>query len=378
MMFDEITITVWIGITILTVVGLIQIIYTWLVFSKFAFYKPTSFQSDKEVPVSIIIAARNESKNLQQNLPAILEQDYPHFEVVVVNDCSWDDSKAILEEMQLQYKHLKVSNLIEQEKYPTGKKFALTIGIKAAANEHMLFTDADCMPASNQWLRLMQQQFTSGKEIVLGYSPYKRYGGLLNLYIRFETLLTAMFYFSFALNKNTLMGVGRNLAYQKGVFFRHKGFASHSHLLSGDDDLFVNQAATPTNVAIQINPDSFVYTEPKRDFTAYSRQKTRHLSVGKYYQKKHKRALGVYYASHFLFYAALVTLLVLDIHQWEMALGIYLLRLISQEVVFYLSAKKLKCTQVLWFLPILDILFVFYMLNFGTKGLLSKESKQHW
>jgi glycosyltransferase involved in cell wall biosynthesis len=361
--------------TFLGAAVLVQLYYVWWVFGKLAFYKAPDNQNNREEPVSIIIAARNEYENLQRNLPAILNQDYPNFEVVVVNDCSWDESQKLLEAMQLEYKHLKVSQLIEQEKYPTGKKFALTIGIKAASHELMLFTDTDCEPSSNQWLRLMQQKFISGKEIVLGYSPYRRKKGFLNLYIRFETLMTALFYFSAAIMKNAFMGVGRNLAYRKSTFFRHKGFASHQHILSGDDDLFVNEAATEYNVAIQLNPDSFVYTEPKTTFEAYARQKSRHMVTGKYYKAKHKRFLGTYYASLFFFYATIAILLILDIQQWPVALSVYGVRLLSQLIVYYNAAKKLQCTATLWLLPVLDLIYLFYLIVFGLKGLFTRKRK---
>lgn len=355
--------------------ALVQLAYIWVVFGKFAFYKPLTQVNIDTEPVSVIIAARNESENLKQFLPAILEQDYPSFEVVVVNDCSWDDSQQVLEEMQTRYPHLKVSQLIEQEKYPTGKKFALTIGIKAASYERMIFTDADCIPSGNQWLRLMQQRFTQGKEIVIGFSPYRRYPGLLNGYIRFESLMTAMFYFSAALLKMAFMGVGRNMAYTKTVFFRHKGFASHKHILSGDDDLFVNEAANASNVAIAIEPESFVLTEPKRTFAAYSHQKTRHMTTGKFYKSSHKWLLGSFYTSHLLFYAGLISALCTDINTWQIVTGLYLLRLVSQYVVYYQTANKLKSTSILWALPILDLIYVVYIYIYGTAGLFTRKRK---
>jgi biofilm PGA synthesis N-glycosyltransferase PgaC len=358
---------------LLAIAVLVQLYYVWLVFGKLAFYKSPDSPKPSPEPVSIIIAARNEYENLQKNLPAILEQDYPNFEVVVVNDCSWDESQKLLEGMQQQYPHLKVSQLIEQEKYPTGKKFALTIGIKAAANELLLFTDADCRPAGNQWLKLMQQKFISGKDIVLGFSPYSKSNSLLNLYIRFETLMTAMFYFSAAILQNTFMGVGRNLAYRKSTFFKHKGFASHQHILSGDDDLFVNQAATPYNVAIQLHPESFVYTEPKTSFETYARQKRRHMSTGKYYKPGHKRFLGMYYASLFLFYASTVCMLLLDINQWPLVVAAYGVKLLSQFVVYYKAAQKLQCTSLVWFLPVLDMMYLFYLLVFGMGSLFTRK-----
>src|ERR1043166_9402215 len=221
--------------------------YYFGVFSKFAFYKAKGQIEPEPQPVSVIIAARNEYHNLEKNLKSILEQAYPEFEVIVVNDCSWDDSQKLLEYYQEVYPHLNICKLVEQEKYPTNKKFALTIGIKAAKYDYLAFTDADCVPESSQWLRLMQSQFTPSKEIVLAYSPYKKQPGFLNLFIRFEASFTALSYFSAALAGNAFMGVGRNLAYTKDLFFRNKGFASHQHILSGDDDLFVNENANKNN-----------------------------------------------------------------------------------------------------------------------------------
>ena len=374
-MFEAITDIDYVFLGALGFVLLVQMYYFFVVLGKFAFYKPQPSQKRLLEPVSIIIAARNEFDNLLKYLPSILNQDYPEFEVVVVNHCSFDMSQGLLEELQTQYKHLKVSQLLEQEKYPTGKKFALTIGIKAAKYDQLLFTDADCNPASNQWLALMQSRFTNNKEIVLGFSPFYKKKGLLNLFDRFETFITAVFYFSYALAGNAFMGVGRNMAYRKELFFKHKGFASHQHIMSGDDDLFVNEAATKNNVAIECSADSFVFTEAKETYEKWSRQKTRHMTTGKLYKGKHKQSLGVFYASLFLFYGLLAASLIVNIYTWPIVLGIYLLRLISEVVVYYQSAVKLKCKNMLWALPLLDIMYVWYLLVFGFKGLFTKNPK---
>jgi cellulose synthase/poly-beta-1,6-N-acetylglucosamine synthase-like glycosyltransferase len=374
-MFEAITVIDYLFLGALGSMLLVQMYYFFVVLGKFAFYKPQPSQKRQQEPVSIVIAARNEFDNLLKYLPAILNQDYPEFEVVVVNHCSFDMSQGLLEELQTQYKHLKVSQLLEQEKYPTGKKFALTIGIKAAKYDQILFTDADCNPASNQWLALMQSRFINNKEIVLGFSPFYKKKGLLNLFDRFETFITAVFYFSYALAGNAFMGVGRNMAYRKELFFKHKGFASHQHIMSGDDDLFVNEAATKYNVTIECSADSFVYTEAKDTYEKWSRQKTRHMTTGKLYKGKHKQSLGVFYASLFLFYGLLATSLIVNIFTWPIVLGLYLLRLISEVVVYYQSAVKLKSTNMLWALPLLDIMYVSYLLVFGFKGLFTKNPK---
>jgi biofilm PGA synthesis N-glycosyltransferase PgaC len=374
-MLEAITVVGYLCIGVLSLMALVQLYYHFVVLGKFAFYKPQPSHKSKQEPVSIIIAARNEFDNLLKYLPAILNQDYPEFEVVVVNHCSWDMSQGLLEELQTQYKHLKVSQLLEQEKYPTGKKFALTIGIKAAKYDQLLFIDADCEPASDKWLALMESRFVNNKEIVLGFSPYYRKKGLLNMFDRFETFITAVFYFSYALAGNAFMGVGRNLAYRKDTFFRYKGFASHQHIMSGDDDLFVNEAATKHNVTIECSPESFVYTEAKETYEKWARQKTRHMTTGKLYKTQHQRSLGIYYATLFLFYGMLAATLIINIETWPIVLGIYLLRLISQFIVYYQSAVKLKSTQFLWALPFLDLMYVWYLLVFGIKGLFTKNTK---
>jgi biofilm PGA synthesis N-glycosyltransferase PgaC len=374
-MLEELSIWAWVSIGFLALAALVQLYYYWFVFGKLAFYKVPIVSNDSNLnPVSIIISARNEYRNLEKNLASILTQDYPKFEVIVVNDCSWDDSQKLLEYYQENYEHLKVCKLIEQEKYPTGKKFALTIGIKAAQYEQLIFTDADCKPASNQWLRLMQGKLANNKEIVLGFSPFKKTSGFLNLFIRYEGALTAMAYFSAALRHHAFMGVGRNLAYSRDLFFKHKGFASHQHILSGDDDLFVNQVATASNVAIQLHPDSFVYTDAKKTFGDWARQKTRHVSTGKYYKTKDKVFLGVYYASMLLFYLSLGFAIFFRVEP-ILILGIYGIRLLSQLIIYYLILKKFKSIGLMWFIPLLDFIYLLYSWLFGIKGLVTKQRK---
>lgn len=352
-----------------------QIYYITVVYSRLARYKISDNEMPGMVhPVSVVICARNEEKNLEKNLPLILQQDYPDFEVVVVNDCSVDDSHMILRGFASIYQHLKVVTLNEHERFKHGKKFALTLGIKAAKNEHLLFTDADCVPVSRQWIHKMQRNFTGTKEIILGFSPYVSGKGLLNKIIQYETFLTAISYFSYALLGNAYMGVGRNLAYTKSLFFRVKGFASHMHILSGDDDLFVNQNATLTNVAIELHPESHMLSAPKTSFSSYLTQKIRHFGAGKAYKSGHKRMLSIQNGSAILFYLTLAALIVLDA-QWWMLLTFYLLRLIIQGIVFYPVLKKFNSKDLIWWIPLLDLIFYFYILVLTIISLFRKKVK---
>ncbi|HEX3386878.1 MAG TPA: glycosyltransferase [Mucilaginibacter sp.] len=326
------------------------------------------------IPVSVIISARNEAKNLPENLPVILEQNYPDFEVIVVNDCSLDESEEVLKELCAKYPQLKVVNVTEHERFKTGKKFALTMGIKASKNEHLIFTDADCRPASANWISRMVANFSKETGIVLGYSPYYASGNFLNPFIRFETLRTAINYLSAALAGNPYMGIGRNLAYTKTLFFTNKGFASHMHVISGDDDLFVNENATAGNTVIEIHPEAFTYSPAKGTFSELYRQKRRHMGVGKLYKNKHRRMLSFDALSGFFFYVLFVLCLALT--PWPLvALGLLVVRMASQLILYYKIFRKLDGKNLIWYLPFFDLVYYVYLNIFGLIGTFIKTTQ---
>ena len=351
-----------------------QLYFLLSVYRRLAFYKlPVAGEKPAERPLSVIICARNEEDNLRENLPKILNQDYHRFEVILVNDFSEDETKWLLKELCTQYEHLKVVEIAEHVRLKHGKKFAVTLGIKAAQYEHLVFTDADCVPQSDQWLQQMARAFEGGEEIVLGYSPYTKKPGLLNALIRFETFHTAMSYLSYALKGNAYMGVGRNLGYTKSLFFRGKGFAAHMHIPSGDDDLFVNQNATPDNTAICIEPEAHVWSEPKTTFSAYIQQKTRHAGASKIYRPSHRRMLATQLVSAFLFYVLALLSLILYPSYWHVIAGMYVLRLMVQLVIYIPAMKKLQVKGLIWWLPFLDAFYYAYICINGFFALYKKD-----
>lgn len=352
----------------------IQLYFLFSVYSRLAFYRvPVLNEFADSPPLSVIICARNEEENLRQNLPQILNQDYPTFEIVLVNDFSEDETKWLLKDLCVQYPHLKVVEIAEHVRLKHGKKFAVTLGIKAAQYEHLVLTDADCIPQSEKWLQHIAATFRGGEEIVLGYSPYKRKPGFLNTLIRFETFHTAMSYLSYALKGNAYMGVGRNLAYTQSLFFRGKGFASHMHIPSGDDDLLVNQNATPHNTTICIHPEAHVWSEPKTTFKAYYRQKARHAGASKAYKAVHRYMLATQLISAFLFYVFSIATIIAFPAYWYVVLGGYLLRLLAQLFIYVRVMKKLQVTSLLWLLPLLDVVYYAYICINGFFALFKKE-----
>jgi len=366
----------YIPLGILALLLLAQLYYILFVYGKLARFRVASLRGpDRQPPLSVIICARNEEKNLKAFLPVVLEQDYPDFEVIVVNDCSQDSTFQVLNGFVPVYgDRLKIIDIGEQVRLKHVKKFALTLGIKAARFGHLVFTDADCRPASPNWLAEMAGAFAEGTEIVLGYSPYFKGKGLLNRLIRFETAHTAMSYLSYALRKNAYMGVGRNLAYTKSLFSKGKGFARHMHITSGDDDLFVNQNAAQTNVAVAIHPDAHVHSEPKTTWKSYYGQKGRHAGASVLYKGRHKRMLAAQLLSALLFYACLPVCLLLFPELWCVPLGAYLLRLGCQMLVFWPIYKKLRVKDLLLWLPLLDPCYYFYIC---ANGLFHRRKKRN-
>lgn len=316
-------------------VGFVQLFYYWFYFSRLAFYKPKSKAGYKGA-VSVVISARNEYDNLKNNLRDILNQDYHNFEVVVVDDGSDDDSAHLLQRLQAKYSHLKVVTLKENINFFKGKKLPLSIGIKSARHDLILLTDADCRPAGPHWITRMVDNYEGPIEIVLGYGGYEEKPGLLNKLIRFDTLFVAMQYLSMALSGNPYMGVGRNLSYKRDLFFRAKGFTSHYKIMSGDDDLFINQVATKNNVSVEISPHSHTRSVSKNSFKAWMQQKKRHLTTGKYYKSKNKRLLGLFSITQFFFFPLFIAVVVVSgVHIFSfIAMGLILLRMISQLIIF--------------------------------------------
>ncbi|RBQ12115.1 transmembrane glycosyltransferase [Pedobacter miscanthi] len=364
-------------LSILAFCLLVQVYYALFVHLKLANVSIEEVPLSARKPISVIVCARNEIVNLEKYLPALLNQNYPQYEVVVVNDRSWDGTEEFLEQFEKKYNNIKVVKILDNDKFIAGKKFAVTMGIKAAKYDWLVFTDADCTPNSENWLMDMQQPADEKTEIVLGYSPYIKRKSLLNALIRFETFFTAVNYLSFALKGMPYMGVGRNMAYKKSLFFKNKGFAAHMHIPSGDDDLFVNAHANKYNTEIRINADSHVWSEPNRTWRGYLRQKKRHFGAGKLYKSKHKFILSLQILVQFLFYVFFAACMFFSREAQYVASGILGLSIIIRCFIYPKLLKRLNYSDLRWWFPILDILlFLFLTLN-GFFALFGKK-KVNW
>jgi Glycosyltransferases, probably involved in cell wall biogenesis len=361
------TITLYFFIVIVA----IQFSYYLLVFGKFAFAKAQK-STPKKIPISVIVCAKNEAENVARFIPLLAQQDYPDYEIILIDDASNDNTLEIFEEFEKQYSNVRLVKVQNNEAFWGNKKYALTLGIKASQKDYLLFTDADCYPTSKDWITAMSSQFTMHKTIVLGYGAYEKVvNSFLNKIIRFETLLTAVQYFSWAKMGHPYMGIGRNLAYKKEEFYNVKGFINHMKIRSGDDDLFINQIAKSKNTTICYSPESFTYSQPKTTFKAWFTQKRRHVSTARYYKLFDRTQLALFYASQLLFILLPIILLAFQ-YQWILVLSLIGFRYLFTWITLGFSAGKLKEKDVMYWFPIIEIVLIFTQLNVFITNIFSK------
>ncbi len=350
----------------------IQIIFIAALLAAFLKKRPEA--THVPVPISVIVCAHDEEQNLRELVPALLAQDHPEFEVIIVEDRSNDDTYDYLLQATKENEKLKMVHVTQKPDKINGKKFALTLGIKAAKYDQVLLTDADCRPAGNQWIKQMSSHFQNNVQFVIGASPYEKGKGLLNSFIRFESLITSIQCIGFALLGKPYMGVGRNLAYKKEVFLSNKGFHPYLEVTGGDDDLFVNKYANKSNAVVSIGEKSHTLSKPKTSWKEFYTQKLRHLSVGKYYHFSDKFILGLFSLSWMAgYFIAIPAILIGQIGL--VLIGLFIVRWILLIVILNAVPRRLGGEFEAWKTPFLDFIYVFYYLVTGAKALLTKKVK---
>lgn len=383
----------------------IQLFYILFIFTRLSGHHDEE-PGDYQPPVTLILAASNELENLRELLPLLDSQDYPEFEILVADDRSHDGTYDYLINNEDRIRHLSYLRVQDLPDHYTAKKYAVTLAVKKARYEWLLFTDADCRPESDQWISRMMAQVTEGKEIVLGFSKYQYFPGRLNALIRYETFQTALQYLSFALSGMPFMGVGRNLMYRKDLFWKNGGFSGHNMLLSGDDDLFVNKASSKTNVSVCTEEEGHTVSIPKTTWREWYIQKKRHLSVGKKYKMRDRINLGLLWLSGISSWLLLVPVFFLApewfiLPEWakipaeflaqyglghwypynnwmRLVTGVFAGYLLIKWIVLAQVNKKLGKTISSWKIPWYDLLYNLYLTIFGVVTLFSNPQKIKW
>ena len=348
------------------VFGFVHILITVLQGISFSRYKPKNSESTHAM--SIIIAAHNEESNLKKLIPALLTQNHKKFEIIVALDRCTDQSKQYLDSYKLS--NLQFVDIQTVDKRWNPKKFALDQAIAKANGEWLVFTDADCLPESNEWLKEFNKQVSDDTDIIIGVSPYQSSATFLSNYIRFEGFMTAFYYVSRALQKRPYMAVGRNMAIRKSFFHSVGGYESFKSVTGGDDDLFVQHNAGRTNTSVVLGKLALVQTFPKKNWNAYWNQKLRHLSVGVKYKKADQLFLGITHFSHLTFLTLLISSAT---HSFFFPLLLFYLFIKLVSYRFAASKMEININYIL--LPLVDIIYAMLIPVIALQSKLEKDIK---
>jgi len=366
------SVTEWILAGTLALFLLIQLYYYFVFFSgvpRFAkrVNSGTIKLADNQPPVTVIITTRDQELILAQQLPLILEQEYPEYQVVVVNDASSDDTDELLKKLALQYPHLYHTFVPEGVQSVSTKKMALTVGIKAAKYDYLLFTEANCLPSGPHWIASMMQQFTTGTTVVLSYSRYEIIKGVFRNLIAYDNLFQGMRFLGLAASKLPYMGIGKNLAYRKELFFHQKGFASHLNLFSGEDDLFISDVAKGSNTRVEVSPAAVMNIVTEDVKSHWKEARINQICTSSFYKPMAKFRTGMEIFSRYAFYALFITILVFSLVNWNLPLlivdgVIFLLRYIVQLIVINRTSKTLNDKRFYLSILIFDLFLPCYVM----------------
>lgn len=358
---------------IFVAVTVIQSLY-YLYFSFFAFEKNKSQLINKNIPISIIIPVKNEAENLTNYIQNLLKQNHSNFEIVLINNASSDDTLDVIENLQKQHSNIKLVNVKNTEAFWGNKKYALTLGIKAASYEHLLFTETTSIPISKNWISEMVSSFSQEKTIVIGYKKLKlKRLSISNLLFRFDNVINTVQSFSFAKFGNAFNGDSSNFGYTKSEFFKVNGFINHMNLFIGESDLFIKDASTNKNTSTVTTINSFVQSSTDYSLKNWFSEKRKKSIITSLYKFKHKLFLHLFKITKALFYSLAVYLVILN---WKITTPVILAYFLIQYIVIGKSAYKLHEKQVLFFLPILDICLILLQITIFISTRISKPT--HW
>ena len=348
----------------------VQLIY-YVLFSS-VLWKQKKANNSSTPPISVIIFAKNCASYLEKNITYFLNQKYPNFEILLVNNASFDETDDVIEQLKEKHPQLKIVDVENNEAFWGNKKYATTLAIKAAKYEHLLFTEANCVPKSEFWIAEMSKLFSEEKTIVLGYKKLILGNNFTSYLIRFQHVLLTIQGFFAAKSLTPFMAFGENYGFTKNDFFRVKGFVNHIKIRDGKDDLFVRDAAQKNNASYQLSSESFIECETNYTFKSWFLEQRKKNILQKQYKLKHRFFLNFFMFTKVGFYA-LATYLFF-VYSYQILLPIVLFYLLFKAIVMGLATKKLGEISVFFLSPILDILLIFIQISIFIANLISKPN----
>jgi len=335
-------------------------------------------ESVNQIPVSVVICSRDNAENLEKNLPLILEQNYRDFQVVVVDDASEDNTQDVLVRLEQIYPNLYHTFLPAGVQNVSTKKMAMTIGIKAAKYDYVIFTDPDCQPADNEWLSSMAGNVNSKTDIVLGFTDFVKTEGFFNALVRYDNFFSAIQFMSSAFFGRPYMALTSNLLISKDVFFKNKGFASHLNLTAGEEDLFIRDVSSKSNTAVSVMPESVLAVEKEELWKYWKKQKLKQFSTYPGYKFLVRFGLASELFSRILFLVLFLFVAIYGFISSKYLLTIYAFslfsfRILAQVMLFKSTSNILRIRFNLFTGILFDIIAPVVKFNLKMKHLTQRN-----
>ena len=379
--------SVFLSTPLLIVYGVIAILFCIQLYYYLSYYTRIAKAQKKQKgetlvelpPLSVIICVQNQLDEVRANIERILKQDYPKFEVIVIDLASEDDTKFYLEQLGNSYNNFYFSYIPPSARFISRRKLAQTIAVKASKYDWLVFTEINSQPVSDQWLRKLMEQRQEDTEIILGYNRYKRENTWINRLSSYDNQLLNMRYLGSALGGSPYMGVGRNLAYKKELFHQTKAFNNQLNLQRGEDDLFINQFANSKNTKVAVSPEAIIEVNPIQTRKEWRILKRSYLLSLNRFKGGSQYCMGFETTTRFLFYISSIALIVFGIAMggWVFSLAalfLFILRWVVQAFVINKIAKKMgEQRRYRFSLPLLDIIIP--IKTFVLKFKLPRKSK---
>ncbi|MDQ1771381.1 glycosyltransferase [Labilibaculum sp. A4] len=362
----------WAILIVLLVAFCVQMLYQLRYIQLFKKEKKTNHNIKTE-PVSIVICVKNEGCYLQENLSLFLEQEYPDFELILVNDGSEDETETIIKEFQKRYPHLRSTKIPLDDKFQHNKKLALSIGIKAAKNEKIIFTNIHSKPSSSKWLQEFVNSWDKGVHI--GYANFENKKGFFYNFLKFDLLSKNIKSAGFASSGNAHSGNGDNLGYKKSDFFANKGFVKHSHFEAGYDHLMVFQLAKLSGASVCLQPEAKINLSSICAFDQWIRINRHYYKCRKYLPFKIRLLTDLEPISKMIFYSISIYALLFT-HLYFFVAIIYLTKIILIGTLFKISTRHLKEENLFLSSYLYEIFVLFSKIYFlSTNFILSKSNQ---
>lgn len=348
--------------------------------------------------VSVIVYSQIPEEVLMEYLDVLSEQDYPEYEVIVVCEATAENHEILAESCSRRYRNTYVTFIPPNSHNLSRRKLALTIGIKAAHGDIIVTTTANSIIPSSEWLSRLIAPFrgSDGEDIdvSLGYShfDYARMKGWSKWYREFSSVLTDVQWIGYALVRKPYRGDGTNLAFRRNLFFEHKGYSQSMYLHSGDDDIFINEVATPDNTAMVLDPETILKVEwgdaAKRmwsmkkeqyDFTSHWLPRAPFLREGAVSVMQWAIMLLCVASGLIAFYYAMPeTDPVIAAIPAMVAGALLLLFWLAEIIIYRRGASVMKATRLWWAVPLFRLIKPIYNFIFRLSNRRSKRRNFTW